>query len=269
VIDVVVPCHPKDFDVLRLAVRSLLRHVDPVGRVVVVSAQRFATGDARVEWVPEPALPVFPSLADVQARRPELRGRAAWVYQQLLKLGAPEYVPDLSARFLVVDADVVFLRRVSFGPELPAFPFSRATELNASYLEAYRRLTGDEAREGHSFVAHHMLFDAELLSGLKDAISAHHGLPWYWGYVDAVDPADTSSIGEWDAYGQWVLAHHPEAALHRQLFWRDMRTVPGPWARASFGLEYDFLAAHNYAREPRRARAWHVAKRLAGELVAR
>jgi hypothetical protein len=269
VIDAVVPAHPKDFDVLRLAVRSLLRHVVPLRRVVVVSSQPFSYRDERVVSVPEPALPTFPSLAEVRARRPELGDRVGWIYQQLLKLGAPEYVPHLSERFLAMDADVIFLRRVSFGPELPRFPYSRATELNRPYLDAYRRLTGETAVEGHSFVAHHMLFDQSILAGLVAAIASRHDLPWYWSYTDTADPEQASSVGEWDIYGQWALAHHFGESVHRQVFWKDTRTVPGVLARAALGLEFDFVAAHNYARESRGGRAWHIAKRVVAEVVSR
>jgi hypothetical protein len=269
VIDAVVPAHPKDFDLLRLAVRSLLRHVVPLRRVVVVSSQPFSYRDDRVVSLAEPALPVFPSLGEVRKRRPELGDRAAWIYQQLLKLGAPEYVPDLSERFLAVDADVVFLRRVSFGPELPRFPYSRATELNRPYLEAYRRLTGEEPIDGQSFVAHHMLFDRFILADLLAAISARHDLPWHWAYTDAADPEQASSVGEWDLYGQWALAHHPGESAHRQVFWKDTRTVPGLLARATVGLDFDFVAAHKWARESRADRAWHAAKRVVAEVVKR
>lgn len=268
-IDVVVPAHPKDFDVLRLSVRSALRHLVPVRRVVVVSPERFSYDDARVEWVPEPSLPALPALSDLRLRRPELETRAAWIYQQLLKLGAAAYVPGLTDRFLAMDADVVFLRRVEFGPALPRFPYSRATELHPPYLETYARLTGEPAQQGHSFVAHHMLFDQDFLGDLLSTIAERHGMPWYWAVVDAADPLQGSSLGEWDLYGQWVLSRHPDQAVHRQVFWKDARTVPGPWARALLGLDFDFVAAHNYAREGRLVRAWHVGKRLAAELAAR
>lgn len=268
-IDVVVPAHPKDFDVLRLSIRSMLRHLVSIQRIIVVAPEAFAFDDPRVAWMPEPAPPAMPTLEDVRSRRPELGSRAPWIYQQLLKLGAPSYIPDLAERFLAIDADVVFLRRVAFDPELGRFPYSRATELNPPYLDAYTKLTGEPAQAGYSFVAHHMLFDQQFLEELLKIVAGRHGVPWFWAIVDAANPCEASSIGEWDLYGHWVLSHHPGDAVHRQLFWKDARTVPGPWARAALGMDYDFVAAHNYARERRLPRAWHVAKRLLAELVAR
>lgn len=265
-IDVVVPVHEKDFGVLRHSVRSILRHIVPLGRVYVVSKQPFEVHDDRVEWVAEPSPPVFPSLEDVRTRwngRPE---RAGWVYQQLLKLGAPEYIPELSPRFLMVDSDVVFLRQVRWDTQA-RYPYSRATELHPPYEAAYRQLTGREPLAGNSFTAHHVLFDREYLAELLAAIEALHGEPWHQACVAAA-AGDESGLNEQDLYGHWVLAMHPAEAEHRQLHWRDVRTVPGPFGRAVIGLDYDFVAAHRYLRQSRLLRVRGTAARIAAEGLA-
>jgi Family of unknown function (DUF6492) len=272
VIDVVIPAHAKDFAVLRHAVRSVLRHVTPLGRVYVVSQTRFSWPGERVTWVPEPSSPGFLALEDVHLRwpeqHPETVHRAGWVYQQILKLGAGEYIEDLSPRFLAMDADVVFLRRVSFGEELGRFPYSRATEYHEPYAAAYRQLVGEEPPGGQSFVAHHMLFDRALLAELCETIAQRHATPWQRAYLDSVEFAEPSGIGEWDTYGYWVLTHHPELARHRQLFWRDAQVQPGPLGRAVLGLDYDFVAVHAYGRRPRARRLTATIARLTGELAA-
>jgi hypothetical protein len=271
-IDVVIPAHPKDFDVLRRAVRSVLRHVTPLRRIYVVSSTEFSWPGDGVVWVREPSPPQFPSLEEVKQRWPEHHAdtldRASWVYQQILKLGAGEYIDGLSARFLAMDADVVFLRQVSFGAEEGRFPYSRATEHHEPYRSAYRRLVGEEPDGGQSFVAHHMLFDRALLAELLATIARHHGTEWYRAYVDSVEFSELSGIGEWDTYGNWVLAHHPGLARHRQLFWRDVAAAPGPVGRAVMGIDYDFVAVHAYRRDSRAGRLREIAARVAGELVA-
>src|SRR4051794_342534 len=162
-IDVVMPAAPKDFPVLRRAVRGVLRHVQHVRHVHVVSATPFRERSGRVSWVPEPAGGAVPGLDEIERRWPagsvEAPARAGWIYQQLLKLGAARYIDGLSPSFLVVDSDVIFLRPVSFALEGVRFPYSRATEYHEPYRDAYRRLLGVEPPSGHSFVAHHMLFD--------------------------------------------------------------------------------------------------------------
>jgi hypothetical protein len=273
-IDVVIPAHEKDFGALDRSVRGVLRHVAPVRRVVVVSAAEFAMRDARVSWVPEPSPPALPRLADVRtawtARNPELASRGAWIYQQLLKLGAGAYVPDLSSSYLVVDSDVIFLRPVSFDPEeLGRFPYSLAYEFHHPYHQAFERLIGEAPPIGHSLTAHHMLYDRALMNELFAELEERHGKPWHAAYIDASDPKEASSISEMDIYGLWVLARHPELSRRRQLAWRDVRTMPTAVGRALHGVDYDFVAAHAWARQRRSERAVGVGARFARELQAR
>jgi hypothetical protein len=272
-VDVVIPAHEKDYPTLRRAVRSVLRHVTPVRRVLVVAASPFEYPDERVHWISEPSPPQLPTLADVRERwgraNPDTVGRASWIYQQLLKLGADLYVDDLTSAYLVVDSDVVFLRPVSFDPEvLGPFPYSRAVEFHIPYREAYERLLGAPPTTGFSLTAHHMLYDRAWVAELREEIEQRHGKPWYDAYVDAVDKEAVSSISEMDVYGWWALERHPEEARNRQVIWCDVAGVPGPLQRAAFAAYFDFVAAHAWARQPRLLRHVAGAVRVAAELKA-
>jgi hypothetical protein len=273
-VDVVIPAHEKDFPVLRMAVRAVLRHVSPVRRVHVVSAQPFDWPGDRVRWVPEPEPPRLPALSDVRERwaqeNADTASRAPWVYQQLLKLGAADYIQDLTPSYLVIDADVIFLRPVSFDPDVVGrFPYSRAFEHHLPYREAYARLFGSPPGTGFSLTAHHMLYDQELMAELRAELEQRHGTPWYWAFTDAADKAERSSISEMDVYGWWVLDRHPEAAVVRQLSWRDVRIPPGILGRAALSPDFDFVAAHAWYRQTRLERYRGAPLRLADEIWAR
>ena len=146
-IDVVIPAHTKDFDVLRHAVRGVLRYITPLRFVYVVAADRFATDDDRVVWIREQSGPRLPGLADVSGlwatHGPAALARAGWVYQQILKLGVPEIIPGLSDAYMLVDADVVWLRQQHVDlSEAARFPYTQAFEYHAPYRQAYERLFG-------------------------------------------------------------------------------------------------------------------------------
>jgi hypothetical protein len=273
VIDVVIPAHPKDFPLLRHSVRGVLRYIAPLGNVFVVSPEPYEAQDDRVNWVPEgeaerAGLPSVKEIdSDWVSRSPAATPRAAWIYQQLLCLGAGSYIESLARRYLVVDADVIFLRHVSFVEQDGRIPYSRAVEYNPVYLDAYRRLTGEEPPSRDSFTAHHMLYDQELLAELFAQVEQLHREPWYWAYVHAADPAEASAINEQDSFGLWMLGHHPELLRHRQLFWRDVAIIPTALGRAHLGLDYDFVAVHAYRRGPRRRRVRDLGLRLAREIV--
>jgi hypothetical protein len=273
VIDVVIPADPKDFPLLRHCVRGVLRHIDPLRNVFVVSSEPFRANDARVKWIREPdsGPDGLPSLEEIEldwvSRSPNATPRAGWIYQQLLKLGAGTYIDELSPRFLVVDADVIFLRFVSFDDDEGRIPYSRASEYHHAYFDAYRRLTGEQPTSRESFTAHHMLYDQELLTELFTSIEALHGEPWYRAYVHAADPAEASAINEQDTFGLWLLGNHPEVLRYRQLAWRNVSVIPSALGRAHLGLDYDFVAVHAYMRGPRRRRVRDLGLRLAREIV--
>ena len=272
-IDIVIPAHVKDFAVLRHSVRGVLRYLRPIGRVFIVSREPFQCPDARVVWVPESAAELtLPSLAAVQAKWTARRAdgaRAAWIYQQLLKLGAPNYIDSLSPAYLVVDSDVVFLRDVSLVSDPPIrFPYSHAYEHHEAYRDAYQRLFGNSPSTGHSLTGHHMLYDQALLHDMMREIEDRHGTSWTDAYIDAVDYRQDSSISEMDVYGWWVLERHPELAARRQLLWRDTAVVPGPVGRAMYARDYDFVAAHAWMRASRWRRAAATFAHMAREVRA-
>jgi hypothetical protein len=260
--DAVIPAHPKDFDTLPHALRGVRRHVNGLGRVFVVSSED--PGIRGVTWIDEAAL--TPSVADVRTALVQSgadAARAGWVYQQLLKLGAGRLIDDLTQRYLVIDADVIFLRAVDFGGV--RFPYSIATEYQQQYLDACERLIGERVGT-HSFTAHHMVFDREFARELHDELEARHGLPWWQAILGALDPAQASAFSEWNLYGHWVLARHRDDAEHRQLVWLDVRNIPTLLGRATLGMYNDFVAAHAYRRERRRDQARVFSARLFREL---
>jgi hypothetical protein len=262
-VDVVIPAHPKDFPVLRHCVRSVLRYLEPLGRVYVVAPEPFAAKDPRVVWVPEGSASSLPTSAQLRERwtqhGPTTAARAGWIWQQLLKLGVPDYVPAVSAAYMLVDADVIWLRpwRIMIDDQI-RFPYTQAFEYHPPYRDAYFRLFGVRPQAPFSLTAHQMVYDQELLAQMKRAIEARHGVAWWEAYVNAADPLEPSSISELDIYGLWVLDNHPMAASHRQLHYLNVPVVPGPLGRAVFARDFNFVAAHAWMRASRWVRAAQI-----------
>jgi len=267
-VDVVIPAHPKDFPVLRHCVRSVLRYLEPLGRVHVVAAEPFPTKDPRVVWVPESSASSLPTSAQLRERwtqhGPAAAARAGWMYQQVLKLGVPEYVADISAAYMLIDADVIWVRpwRIMVDDRI-RFPYTQAFEYHPPYRDAYFRLFGVQPQAPFSLTAHQMVYDRELLAQMKGAIEARHGIKWWEAYIQAADPLEPSSISELDTYGLWVLDNHPAAASHRQLNYLNVPVVPGPFGRAVYARDFNFVAAHAWMRQPRWVRAAQIGGWLA------
>lgn len=272
-IDVVIPAHTKDFDVLRHAVRGVLRYITPLRFVYVVAADRFATDDHRVVWIREQSGPRLPGRTDVSERwathGPAALARAGWVYQQILKLGIPDIIPGLSDAYMLIDADVVWLREQHVDvSETVRFPYTQAFEYHAPYRQAYERLFGAVPHHPFSLTAHQMVYDQALLREMKHRIESRHGVEWWKAYIAAADPSESSAISELDIYGHWVLDNRPDVARHRQLTYLNVPVIPGPVGRAAYARDFDFVAAHAWMRAPRWVRAAQIAASLARDLRA-
>ena len=150
-IDVMLPVHTKDRSIASVAVRLLLRHCrNPIGTIWVISQDEvtaqeiaatqwpplpmkstFHADNTDVAWVPETAYPFRPgnraadvlqSVADdnistftkldacsLSPSFPDHR-----IYLQLLKLLFPLVVPGARDKILAMDADVLWLRDITF-----------------------------------------------------------------------------------------------------------------------------------------------------------
>lgn len=249
-LDIVIPVHPKDHRTLGTAIAGAERNIHCIRRIYIVSAEAYESRSPILRWAPEPTRHDFATLAEVRDRwnreNPSLAWRAGWLYQQILSLGAARYIDDLLPTYLQINADTIFLRPVQFYFEGKRFvdtdsPYPE----HRPYLEAYRRLTGEEPLR-RSFTAHHMLYNQALLEGLFSHIERKHGKAWFTAYLDSIDYREISAINEQDIYGNWVTSHYPETVCQRPLAWRDVRYVPRGLARSRLARRFDFVSAHTY-----------------------
>ena len=106
--DVVIPLGPNDEDIVPLCIQSVRRYVWDVRRIYVVSHRQIDLSGAIV--VNESIFPF--TKADIQ---PYIKkGGVGWYLQQLLKLYSPSVIEGIHENVVLVDADTVFSKRVSF-----------------------------------------------------------------------------------------------------------------------------------------------------------
>ena len=272
-VDLVIPAHPKDLGILDVAVECALRNLPEVRRIHVVSRDVYSYDSQSVHHVPEPAGDPLPGVDEIRdrwlAECSAVAWRAGWLYQQLLCLGAAEYIDDLPRSFVCLDADTLFLRPVRFVFEGARFVYYDSPQPpRREYAETHRRLTGEEQLP-RSFTAHHMLFDQALLAELFAQIEQLHGKPWHAAILDSVDYSVGASFGEWDTYGSWVMTHHPDLCLNRPLSWMDIRYLPNRFGRRRLARRFDFVSAHTYMRQPLAPRIAQRAQTTAGRILRR
>lgn len=187
-IDVVIPCAPKDLCTLERCIEGIKKHGKNLRRIIVVSKERMTD---RAEWFNEAlfpfskqeiALEIFQG--DEKAAMEFLMSpetRIGWILQQLLKFYAPFVIPNISSNVLVLDSDVIFLKRVEFMTRQGEPYFIPGKEYVPAYFEHAARLLPSLKRvnRSHSGISHHMLLQRPVLEDLFQLIEKRHLTePW-------------------------------------------------------------------------------------------
>jgi hypothetical protein len=245
VVDVVIPCHPKDFDILPHCLRSVRDHVVGAEDIYVVSSEAGDWGHG-IWWVDENNKYCFPfDTSDIESRLHCEPGIARWYRQQLIKLSM---APLLSVRrWLQVDADIVFQRPVTFVDEKGVSLFSHYCEPH--YHEPYfgharRLIPGFMPQSRQSLIAHHVLYDRDVLEYMFREVEAHHGRPFWEAYLACVDPAwvNKSGAAENELYSHYALWRFPDRCRIRDLSFAERKTYAPD-------TSLDFVSCQSWNRE--------------------
>jgi hypothetical protein len=254
-IDVVIPCHVKDAPKLDRTIEAIQTYVVGVRRIIVVSEKPFTH---KAEWFDER---LFPFSKEKLAReicksakraRKELRKsttRIGWLYQQFLKLYAPFCVPGISSNVLIVDADVIFLKPVTFIQDNGAGLYAVGDEHhNPYFVHAEKVLPGlRKLHKNYSGVVHHMLFQRVVLVDLFNLIRAHHHVePWIamarFIELDKHKEIINSAMSEYEIYFNFVFARTDQVQI-RHLTWNNIHEYE---LKKYTDSTYDYVAIHSW-----------------------
>ncbi len=253
--DIVIPYHPKDRKTMPLCLEQIGRHLRGYRHVYVVGEtalqETFMVG---LRELPEPDHQHIKHY--LQMRKSPFVDRAGWIFQTLLKLQAKKYIPDLLPEYLVVDADVLFLRHVPFfeeegdtsGPG-PWFQYNHWAR-HEQYADVYERLTGKRYLPAHGFVMHHMMYRQERLDEMIEHICDYTGSRNFdEAVLKNINVCNQSPFAECDTFGAWMLGNHPEECERRQIVMVEKPFVPKRlWLDVHEDTEWDMVTCHAYMR---------------------
>jgi hypothetical protein len=191
---------------------------------------------------------IFPfRMSDVIAAHKGATHRNGWYLQQLIKLYAGFVIPDILPRYLIVDADTVFLKRTTFVSEDNKCLMNVGVEYHMPYFEHMRKLHPALKREIHQYsgISHHMMFETKYVRALIDLIEAHHGgEKSFWNlFLDLVSESERlgSGASEYEMYFNFMLQYHRGEIVIRPLQWRNA-------SRLIEDRGLDYISIHHYMR---------------------
>lgn len=244
IVDVVVPYHSKDRDLLPWSVAGIRRYLD-VSRILVVCHRDCQSDVERTgaTFVDEES--VVPGLAIGSFSNQ----RWGWYFQQILKLGMADKVD--TDYYLVVDSDTVFLNKVSFFNKKGKPLYATATEHYDPYFDIFEELFGFRANYEYSFTVHHMIYNQHIVKEMREAF--RYTRPWFMNIIRYVEPRDPwlsiCQFNEQEFYGHYIKALHPDEVNIRELRWSNKIAVPDEQMVRRLGKQYDFCSFHFWERE--------------------
>ncbi len=254
-IDVVIPCHSKDCETLELCIQGIKENVHDLRRVIVVSDVKLSNN---AEWFCEDNYPF--SLKDIKTRfckidkgyKKDIKktSRAGWYFQQLLKLYAPFVIPGVSENVLVVDADTVFLKPVSFINENGTALYNVGDEYFEFYFEHARTLLPSLRKlfPQYSGITHHMLFQKNVLKDLFAEVEQLHQKPFWMAFCDCVKEKYLAYSGasEYEIYFNYIFLNRYNVQI-RKLRMKNLGDLNKiPYFKKH---NYDYVSCHTYMRE--------------------
>lgn len=214
-----IPFHLKDRPYLPHCIRSIRRHVRPhVARIVVMSAPLPPAFERElrrrgVELLPEAQVWRESGLERWPSYRTGPGDCSGWFLQQFLKWEARRYTD--AERYLVVDADTIFLRRTALMDQTRAVLFDRPG-CHRPYLDTYERLLGERPERDCSFITHFQLVDRVVLESLLETICARSGRSsWLEAVRGACESDGPLGFSEYETYGHFAHGRHRSRVITR------------------------------------------------------
>ncbi|MFB5760694.1 DUF6492 family protein [Paenibacillus medicaginis] len=214
-IDVLIPAIEKDLGTLPYVIDNVRRFVQhPIGRIYIVSPasskiKQLCSSKNCIFMDEKTVLPITKKDINYQSLR---WNRSGWLYQQLLKMNADQYVK--ASHFLVLDADTILIRPHSFFKDGKTVFYCRDWS-QPEYFNTYRKLLGMKAPRPRSFVTHYMMLEKSKLTALKKKIEAIHHIPWYKAIIRSIDKKKQFGFSEYETYANYLYTLNSDSMLLR------------------------------------------------------
>jgi hypothetical protein len=188
------------------------------------------------------------------------RKLGCWYYQQFLKMGFSDFVPD-SDYYLIWDTDTLLTRRISFY-EHERVLLTASHEYHRDYFKTIKKLLPGTAIPDRSHISQHALVRTADMAALLAELSSH-GLPWWQYVLSSMTGKSPQQFSEYETYAAYCLSRWPERyqSLRRRWFRSGTAYFGTNWHSANISALanlYDYIAFEGWDTGPRRRRRSRV-----------
>lgn len=206
--DIVIPCHPKDYEMLELCVHGIRECISDFRNIYVVSPHEIKLDG--VIHVSESRYPFSRQEVFDRLDVPNKADIIHWYLQQLLKIHIWDVVPDILDTVLIVDSELVFLKpHVFIEDGKPVFTHGEEPT-HPKYLDHMKKLheTFIETKP-FTGISDYEIWDKSVWSQIRNLVEEKHNKKFWEAYIDcAADPESSQNAAEYELYYHFYTQPH-------------------------------------------------------------
>ena len=236
--DIVIPVGPFDAEFLKTQIQYTKKNVIGYRNIYLVCFDPNTNMEGCITIDEK----IFPFTIDTVRQFHGELPRNGWYLQQLLKLYAGQCIPNILDKYLVIDADTLFLKPTTFVDENNKCLYNFGSEYHIPYFEHMSRLNSNFKKVLNvSGICHHMIFETQYIKQLFEIIETQHNDTFYNVFLKLVSETSASGASEYEIYFNYMLTYHSDKIQIRQLNWRNVYNLD-----VNCGLDY--ISYHWYSR---------------------
>ncbi len=242
-VDVIIPLGPKDEDIVGRCIASVRQWVNGVRHIFVIAHKPM---EIQGVFVIDESL--FPFTREEVAKRTSEK-RAGWYLQQLVKLYAPLMISGALENCVIIDADVVFYRRVKF-MEGEKFLFDKNHEIHQPYFDHMKRLhpSFEPWKRNFSGIVNCMIFNKQIIGELMDKVEQYHKKPFWEAYLDCVTLKEQSGAADYELYFHYIMKNY-----EKRVTLRPLQYMNGGQRWETPNTDYHYITYHWHTQKPQRS----------------
>lgn len=200
-IDIVIPLGKNDLEIIDTTIKFIQKNIE-YRDLYIITGENYTNKNVKI--VNENIFP-FKKIDIIPY---SLKNREGWYFQQLLKLYASFYISTLSENYLVIDADLIFIKKREF---LTPFKivFDTGREYHFPYFIHSQKLHPSLIKyTDNSGISHHMVFSKKYLLELFHLVETVHNKEFWKVFVENIDRVQGLGASEYEIYFNFMYKYH-------------------------------------------------------------
>ena len=207
----VIPYHAKDVKTLGMSCDTINALFNPK-RIYAIGSKSFSTVHSNVELIREQDIKEVISVIEIckiwQKNYQEYRQRGGWLYQQLIKMLAYRFFPEIEDRYMICDADIIWTNNPYKAAPNDCQPLSKSFIKDCwmpDAIDQYKRFMGEEIVINNSFINHHMIIKKNVMEEIINNIEKKYGCRYDHALINSYNFKTAVGFSEYETYANYYI----------------------------------------------------------------